>query len=260
KTCNTCRESNRKAQAATRKRKADQKDAQEARKRAREHSPETERVKRVEDASNVDKDASPAHGPNLDTPPGMESDEEEAAFGGPVNFASLELLFQAIRGAFTGGKPVEFHGTCQIPEDPMVTDKERVKMTAHEIWKITGYRFKVKDNKMQVTGHKTRLWCCQDQARKLKSRPSQREGAKPRDTLGMDRYDCKSALRIACLSGDIAGEKKLRVYIKHDADHLPYYDVSLPPGAAAIIRENLEWHTPVEIAPKVRAQYPSVTA
>ncbi|KAJ7799551.1 hypothetical protein B0H14DRAFT_2616955 [Mycena olivaceomarginata] len=35
----------------------------------------------------------------------------------------------------------DFHGTCQIPEDPLITDKERVKITIYEIWKITGYRF-----------------------------------------------------------------------------------------------------------------------
>ena len=41
--------------------------------------------------------------------------------------------------------------------------------------------------------------------------------------------------------------------------HLPYYDVSLPPEAAALIRENLEWICPSEIAKKVQSTYPSVT-
>jgi hypothetical protein len=36
---------------------------------------------------------------------------------------------------------VDFFGTYEIKEDPLVSDKERVKMTAYEIWKVTGYRF-----------------------------------------------------------------------------------------------------------------------
>lgn len=43
--------------------------------------------------------------------------------------------------------------------------------------------------------------------------------------------------------------------MKHD----PYYDVAMPPEAADIVRENLEWTTPVSIIPKVQAAYPQVT-
>ena len=41
--------------------------------------------------------------------------------------------------------------------------------------------------------------------------------------------------------------------------HIPYYDVSLPPEATALIRENLEWMCPSEIAKKVQSTYPSIT-
>jgi hypothetical protein len=34
-----------------------------------------------------------------------------------------------------------FHGNYTIAEDPLVSSKERVKMMAHEVWKVTGYRF-----------------------------------------------------------------------------------------------------------------------
>ncbi|KAF8182466.1 hypothetical protein K438DRAFT_1767385 [Mycena galopus ATCC 62051] len=53
----------------------------------------------------------------------------------------------AIRAAFKADKHVQFHGTCQILEDPLVTDQERVKKTIYEIWKITGYRFRKRGTK-----------------------------------------------------------------------------------------------------------------
>ncbi|KAJ7444263.1 hypothetical protein B0H11DRAFT_2089753 [Mycena galericulata] len=76
----------------------------------------------------------------------------------------------------------------------------------------------------------------------------------------MKRFDCKSCLRVACISGDVAQEKKLRIYLRHDDPHVAYYDVALPPGAAAIIREGLHWRTPNQLVPEVQAQFPSVTS
>lgn len=40
----------------------------------------------------------------------------------------------------------------------------------------------------------------------------------------------------------------------------PYYDVSIPPEAAAMIQENLEWSTPNSLTPKIQALYPAVTS
>jgi hypothetical protein len=124
------------------------------------------------------------------------------------------------------------------------------------------YMNRVKNHIDLKNGHKTRYWCCQDKDRKQKSRPSQRDGAKHRDTLGMHRYSCKSHLNISCQQKSTNGEDILTVtiWLKHDIKHTPYYDVSLPPEAAAIIREELEWTTPSEIAKKVQAAYPAVTA
>ena len=120
---------------------------------------------------------------------------------------------------------------------------------------------RVRDHKNMKNGHKKRYWCCQDKDRKQTSRPSQREGAKHRDTLGMHRYPCKSHLNISCQQKSTNGEDILTVtiWLKHDIKHTPYYDVSLPPEAAAIIREELEWTTPSEVAKKVQAEYPAVT-
>ena len=42
--------------------------------------------------------------------------------------------------------------------------------------------------------------------------------------------------------------------------HTPYYDVSIPPDAAALIRENLESLCPNEVSKKVLMTYPMITA
>ena len=41
--------------------------------------------------------------------------------------------------------------------------------------------------------------------------------------------------------------------------HLPYYDVSMPLDAAALICENVEWHTPTEIVLKVQDHFSAIT-
>ncbi|KAJ7774512.1 hypothetical protein DFH07DRAFT_865834 [Mycena maculata] len=144
------------------------------------------------------------------------------------------------------GKHVEFRGTYQTPEDPLITDKERVQMTIYEIWKVMGYRFRYvhhkNTSKIQFltsgeTGHRTRLWCCQDKDRKQKARPSTREGAKPQDTLGMHR-----------------------IFLRHHDSHVHYYDVAMPPEAAAIIREGVASCTLVQMVGRVQALFPQVTA
>ena len=110
-----------------------------------------------------------------------------------------------------------------------------------------------------TTGHKTRLWCSQDEKRKQKSRPSQREGAKHRDTLGMERFDCKSRLIVSCKKGSSTDERIIIIRLQHHAKHKPYYDVAIPQEALEIIQENLEWCTPNSLATKIQALYPSVT-
>ena len=50
------------------------------------------------------------------------------------------------------------------------------------------------------------------------------------------------------------------LWLEHHQRHTPYYDVSLTPEAAAMIREDLEWTSPSEMAKKVQATYPAVSA
>lgn len=118
----------------------------------------------------------------------------------------------------------------------------------------------MKENKVLTKGHKTRYWCCQDSARKQKARPSQKEGAKHRDTLGMHRYSCQSCLRVSCREINDPTSRQVTIYLQHHEAHTPYYDVAMPPDAAAIIRENLEWTTPNAMVPKVQSLFPAVTS
>jgi len=55
-------------------------------------------------------------------------------------YTDSQSLFDAVRNAFME-KHVDFFGAYNLLEDPLVSDSERVRMTIHEIWKVTGYRF-----------------------------------------------------------------------------------------------------------------------
>jgi hypothetical protein len=84
---------------------------------------------------------------------------------------------------------------------------------------------------------------------------------KQRETVGMRRFECHSSLVITCHGNGDPMAHELMVYIslKHTTQHKPYYDVAMPAGAAAIIREHLEWTTPAEMVTKIQDEYPSVT-
>ncbi|KAF7333854.1 SWIM-type domain-containing protein [Mycena venus] len=236
-TCAKCRTKNTEARRAKRARA---KETEEARKRARPDTPDT---------SNNHE-----HEGGLDS--GDEMEENQNTF---TQYKDHQALFSALRDAFKSHKHVDFRGTYQTPEDPLMTDKEHVKMTIYEIWKVTGYRFRVKDNKAGETGHRTRLWCCQDKNRKQKARPSVCEGVKHRDTLGMHRFDCKSRLRVSSLNGD-EGHRKISISLRHLDSHVPYYDVSMPAEATAIIREGIEWSTPVQMVGRIQELFSNITA
>ena len=80
----------------------------------------------------------------------------------------------------------------------------------------------------------------------------------------MKRWQCGSKLSIS--SSETHGRVKITIRLTHNAPHLdeqnnhiPYYDVSLPGGAAAIIRENLEWSSPSDLVSQVQLVFPQVT-
>jgi hypothetical protein len=78
----------------------------------------------------------------------------------------------------------------------------------------------------------------------------------------MHRYDCKSKLNISCCTNPRTKEKTytISIWLEHHMKHTPYYDVSLPPEAAALIQENIECHCPSKVAKKVLLTHPTVTA
>jgi hypothetical protein len=69
-----------------------------------------------------------------------------------VTFEDNDSIMKQLRKAFKKSERVFFHGCYNIPADPLISDKERVKMTAQDVWKVTGYRFRYE--KLKVMGKK----------------------------------------------------------------------------------------------------------
>jgi hypothetical protein len=63
-----------------------------------------------------------------------------------VSFKNSQKHFSALRRKCRGTSVVEFDGTFSMAEDPLVTDKERVQMLTHEVWKVTGWHFRYVTN------------------------------------------------------------------------------------------------------------------
>lgn len=59
----------------------------------------------------------------------------------PVAYKDSESLLKALRDTFRSETSVDFEGSYIRATDLLVSDKERVKMTIHDVWKATGYRF-----------------------------------------------------------------------------------------------------------------------
>jgi len=95
-----------------------------------------------------------------------------------------------------------------------------------------------------------RFWCCQDAAHKAKAQPSVREGVQHRDTLGMQRFKCQSELLITCNNTEDA--QIVRIVLAHSQHHTLYFDVSIPPKAVDIIRDNIDWALPNDVVWKVQ--------
>ncbi|KAJ3819896.1 hypothetical protein F5880DRAFT_1591785 [Lentinula raphanica] len=57
-----------------------------------------------------------------------------------TQFDDAEALFQSLKKV-SKGEDIVFHGYYTMSSDPLISDKERVKIIIHEIWQVTGYRF-----------------------------------------------------------------------------------------------------------------------
>ena len=56
-----------------------------------------------------------------------------------IVYAHGEDLFNALWRAFEDNTHVDFSESYKLPYDPLVSDKERVRMAIYDIWKVTGY-------------------------------------------------------------------------------------------------------------------------
>ena len=101
------------------------------------------------------------------------------------------------------------------------------------------------------------FWCCQDVAHRKKTQPSTKDGVQHRETLGLKRFKCQSELLITCTSNEAA--QTLRIILSHSQNHTPYFDVSIPPEAVDIIRDNIDWALPNDIIGKIQSRYSHVT-
>ncbi len=109
------------------------------------------------------------------------------------------------------------------------------------------------------------MWCCQDVERKQKLHLSTALNAKRRDNVGIKRFPCQkrfpchSCLNVSSHSTG-NGRQTIRIFLCHSQPHAPYYDVAIPAGATAFIRDNLEHMTPNAMVTKIQEPYPNVTA
>ncbi|KAG6831505.1 hypothetical protein H0H92_009773 [Tricholoma furcatifolium] len=156
-------------------------------------------------------------------------------------FENRDGLIEALSDSFKESHDVDFAASFRT-HDPGVSHKQRIKALTHEVWKVTGYRFTIKDHPYTKEGHKTRLWCSQDEAHKNKA--SSKVPNAPRVTsdgviLAKARYACRSSLLISSRDDGEPGVANVIVRMHHHLAHEPYYDHTLPPEMTQPIWEQV---------------------
>ncbi|KAJ6553554.1 hypothetical protein DFH09DRAFT_924981, partial [Mycena vulgaris] len=153
----------------------------------------------------------------------------------PKTYTSSEELLAALAKTCLEDPEVDFSGSYLVAENDADTlsDKQRVQTVTHEIWKATGYRFTVKDHPPSDHGHKTRLWCSQDEARRSKHR---RPGDVPRlskqgELFAKPRFPCRSRLMISCLPEGPRDARVVTVRMHHYFRHDAYLESEARPAA-----------------------------
>ena len=141
KQCAQCRETNRSVRAQARKRKREGEPPSQpppaARHTSQSHSSTHEDPLVVSSGSESDdgNQSVSLYCCNND----MTTDKHNKTL---VSFENSQKLFSVLRKKCRGTSVVEFDGTFTMAEDALVTDKERVQMLTHEVWKVTGWRFR----------------------------------------------------------------------------------------------------------------------
>ncbi|KAF8258185.1 hypothetical protein EI94DRAFT_1708213 [Lactarius quietus] len=62
----------------------------------------------------------------------------------PVIFKDRNALFAQLKRVFEMTDHIVVYGCFDIPEDPLIPNREHVKATVYDIWKVTGYRFRIR--------------------------------------------------------------------------------------------------------------------
>ncbi|KAK7037765.1 hypothetical protein VNI00_010726 [Paramarasmius palmivorus] len=175
----------------------------------------------------------------------------------PNLYESNAALLNALRNAFKEGDDVVFAGSFLVSNDPPIADKQRVQTVTNDIWQATGYRFtfiiRVKDHPRTKEGHKTRLWCSQDEMRKHKPHAKARVSASG-ESLAKARYPCRSRLFISSREWNAFGQSLVTIRMHHHFSHEPYDCASRAPVSTSI---NPLWVNSAQAWPEASPGAPS---
>ena len=134
-----------------------------------------------------------------------------------------------------------------------------VTITYTSLRHVSNAKNSLHDSRETKYGCTTRLWCCQDEQRRQKSRPSEKEGVKHRDTLGLHRFACKSDLCISCTITS-PSHQRITLWINHLIRHPPYFDVSVLKEVIEMVRRDIDWALPNDLTRRAQQDYPAVTS
>lgn len=59
-----------------------------------------------------------------------------------VKFEDKNMMMTWLKTIFRTTDNIFFHTCCDLPADPLMSDRDQVSATAHEIWQVTSYCFR----------------------------------------------------------------------------------------------------------------------
>ncbi|KAJ7213807.1 hypothetical protein B0H12DRAFT_1155644 [Mycena haematopus] len=159
----------------------------------------------------------------------------------PKAYSTSEELLAALSKTCVEDPEVDFSGSYIVsaPDADMLSDKARVQTVTNDIWKATGYRFTVKDHPPTERGHKTRLWCSQDEARRSKHRGNNDAPrlSKQGELFAKQRFPCRSRLMITCLPAPegtrAAPGRIVTIRMHHYVRHEAYLEAAAEPNTSS---------------------------